>query len=861
MNIIQRFTIKSMKSNFRWTLVTAIGIVISVAMMSGLATISSSFLSFMIEGSKKDGGNWHIQVDSQDLSNLSHIESMEHVSDLSLMQAVGFVSVANRLNQPYIKIVAMDQQAMKDFSAELVDGRLPLRSDEIVLSVDDAKGFKLNDRITLNVGYRVFNNELLDENSFYTYSRNEVLDGNSKEVITVYESLSNEHVKSYTLVGVIKDSPLAKSHNPYTVAMSGYDNQIETPYSYRISLKVDPLNRKNTLQILKELGTVEGIAFTKNSGLLAYYGVIGNGSTYAVYLGMIAIIVSIIMLASVALIYNAFSISLSQRTRQLGMLASVGATKHQKRSNVFLEAFYISTITIPLGLVSGIVGIAITLKFIEPLLAELIANTVPLKLVVWWQAIAIAALLSIITIFFSVWIPAKRASSMSVIDALSERKEVKISKRAVKTPKWIRTIFGFEGDLALKNLRRNKRKFRATVISLTLSMVLFVSVSYFMSSLSFLAKAELDVVNYDVKINLRTSSDEQKNDVINALKNNKNVVDLNVYSYMDAISPMDKIPLNQQAIKYLEKTPFNEMWFMLVVMDQPSFDTYTSNLSINPDSFKLNSHDFIALNMVEANMIQEARFLGKGLIEENTSMTVGVLDQGSGVEKSTVINLVGFTDKIPLGFMPSSFSRFYLITNEASVSDLLSLHESSMTDEYTFIAMTSEDDAALEKDIILLMEEFNVNDYYTSNMNEQYRSFSNLRRVMEIFMYGFITLISFISVMNIINTITTNVQIRRKEFAMLRSMGMTPKSFNTMIRFESLFYGLNAIALGIPISMGIIYLINKAIAQGFVVNPPFPYASFVFVFVVVFTIVIITMLFSVAHIRKDNIVDVLKMDN
>ena len=94
--------------------------------------------------------------------------------------------------------------------------------------------------------------------------------------------------------------------------------------------------------------------------LLRYYGVTANDQLRMTLFSLAGIIMSVIIIGSVALIYNAFAISVSERARHLGMLSSVGATKKQKRNSVFFEGAVIGAISIPIGILAGIAGIGIT---------------------------------------------------------------------------------------------------------------------------------------------------------------------------------------------------------------------------------------------------------------------------------------------------------------------------------------------------------------------------------------------------------------------------------------------------------------------------------------------------------------------
>src|SRR5690625_1222945 len=162
----------------------------------------------------------------------------------------------------------------------------------------------------------------------------------------------------------------------------------------------------------------------------------------------------IIIIESVSLIYNAFAISFSERSQHLGMLLSVGATKKQKRNSVFFEGMVIGLISIPLGIISGLVGIGITFYFINSLIQDSFGLTEKLTVTITPLSITVACAVSLLTIFISSYIPARRASKVSAIDAIRQTMDVKMTSKRVKTSRFVRKIFGIEAEFGLKNLKR-----------------------------------------------------------------------------------------------------------------------------------------------------------------------------------------------------------------------------------------------------------------------------------------------------------------------------------------------------------------------------------------------------------------------
>lgn len=136
-----------------------------------------------------------------------------------------------------------------------------------------------------------------------------------------------------------------------------------------------------------------------------------------------------------------------------------------------------------------------------------------------------------------------------------------------------------------------------------------------------------------------------------------------------------------------------------------------------------------------------------------------------------------------------------------------------------------------------------------------------LLAIINIFSYGFITLITLIVVANVFNTISTNVQLRRKEFAMLKSVGMTKKGFDHMMNYECILYGIKGLFYGLPASVFLCYLMYRGMNQAMETRFSMPWVSVVIVCISVFLIIFASMLYSMSKIKKDNPIDALRNDN
>ena len=133
--------------------------------------------------------------------------------------------------------------------------------------------------------------------------------------------------------------------------------------------------------------------------------------------------------------------------------------------------------------------------------------------------------------------------------------------------------------------------------------------------------------------------------------------------------------------------------------------------------------------------------------------------------------------------------------------------------------------------------------------------------IMQVFLYGFITLMALISVANIFNTVSTSIDLRRKEFAMLKSVGVTPKGFNRMLRFECLFYGLKALVFGLPLGLLCSYFMQQILVDGSFDIAFYPdWRVYLGVTLAVFLIVGMSMWYATSKVKKDTIVETLKTE-
>lgn len=871
MNILNKLTSNYLKKNKKRTIVTIIGIILSGAMITAVATLAVSFQSFMLDVEISQDGAWEAifkDVKTEDIGEIVHDKRFTNVM---LMVPVGMAK--NPYSEdPFCYIKAYSKEALENMKIRLIEGRLPENENEIVLSDTFFDGKenepKIGDIITLEVGKRM--------------SDGYELIGSAKEE---NETFLKEETKTYLVCGKIKRPDFETSRDHYTSGVTLLDER-KPITKQTVDIGVISKNVKNlykdTEEIADELGmhTINAIGqksyqLKYNTYVLTYKGVNRTAGFQGMLYSVCGILIAVIMIGSILVIYNSFAISVSERKKQFGMLSSIGATKKQIQKSVLYEGAILGGIGIPLGILSGIGGIGITLNIVNNLLKPMMREgnvNWNLHLVVSWQAVIMAAILIAITIFLSVMIPAKRASKISPIEAIRGNDDIKVKAKKLKTRKWIRKLCGIEGELALKNLKRSKKKYRTTVISLMISIILFVSVSGFVGYMYNGFDAMYQSVDYDYSIYVYGAQDEAQKQVKKELKDkieqSKNIDKLSIVESIYAYTQLNKDRLDtnmQKAIKekeqvrqyFYEEDGKYRIGVNVITLNEKQMEEYLKQVGIK----KLEDNQVVLINYVD--LLMSAKIEGNLTNfkeKENIILNTEIREKQSSNDEvkykeiSKNFEIAKVTDKLPFGVSNIDNPTLIAVTTNRGIENL-------SNDIYTHMYFTAKEEVALEEELKEIEKANNGLSMHIENVKQEIQSQRNLKLIINIFLYGFIALISSIGIANIFNTISTNINLRKREFAMLKSIGMTEKEFKKMLDLECIFYGTKALLFGLPIGILICYLLNQGFGNLVEFAFSLPWVSIIISIVSVYLVVFITMLYSSSKMRKENIIDTLRDEN
>ena len=859
---MNKLTLRNLKENKRRTLVTIIGVIISVSMLTAVATLGVSFIDLLKRDSMARDGEWHAQFIGVNSEQVKEIKEDKKIEKVILSNDLGYADWKGSKSEykPYLFFRQYDEQGLTQFPITLKEGTYPKASNEIIISDEMVKNAKreyvIGDELKVSIGERHF--KLEEEDSILTQTdplqRNE--EGENVEEI--------QRVKSYTfkIVGIMESPSWEPTWSPgYTIVNYMDKSELTSNSSINASVvmkKVKQSIYEDSESLAKKLN-IEKVNY--NSELLRYYGVSSNDNLLLTMYSLLGIIILVIIIGSVALIYNAFAISVSERARHLGMLSSVGATKKQKRNSVFFEGAVIGGISIPLGIIAGLVGIGITFSFINKYFQEALNTAEGLNVVVTPFSILFSILISLVTIFISTYLPARKASKISAIDAIRQTQDIKLSGKKVKTSKLVRKLFGIEAEIGLKNLKRNKRRYQTTVFSLVISILLFLTVSFFSDNMKKSVELSQENIDYDIAVSAGSNSTEEE---LLPLANAPSITQSNLIKNIYVTTFLAKDVLSENNKKSVEKDntmlddgklSFNVNFFIL---SDSSFKDYAKAAGFN-------SNEYLNSDVPKGIVLETASYFdpyAEKFIEEKVldakpgdSIDLYMYREDSGKEEFfNKIQIGLFTDETLMGISSNNYRTITMIISNEVAEKLF--EDETINMDYNLYLNSDNPEKAQEE-----LEDLKTGSMYIYNVEMDRKQSEQMIMIMSVFMYGFISLISLISIANIFNTISTSISLRKREFAMLRSVGMTPTGFNKMIYFESIFYGIKALMYGIPISIGVIAALYWSISNTFEYGFELPWLSILFVVIAIFIIVAAAMLYSVSKIKKENIIDGLKQEN
>lgn len=886
MNLLNKVTLKNLKLNKKRTIVTIIGIMLSVALITAVSSMFFSVKESFINYEKKKGGNYHYLFEEVNGEDFHYFELNNKIERINYVYNYGY-SILNGIKneyKPYVFVKGYTDNSLGNLGIVLIEGNLPKNENEILvpshLKYNGGVEYKVGDNITLNIGTRLIDGSIA--NQYNPFQPNmETIENRLTKTYKVVGIMGRPDTKiepytapGYTLITYINEKEIGDNAELYVrYTKRGLKDYFTTTanilgvnaeYYYEIENLV-PSEIDNYEFKLKEVNNKKKYTEQKNHYLITLENNFMSDDTI-IGLGMAAIVVVIVIIfTSVFCIKNSFDISITEKIRQYGMLSSIGATRRQIKKNVYYEAIILGSIGIPLGILLGLLATFILVIISNYYLSSGIEEDFDLTFTLSFIAIVFSTILGLITIFLSARKSAKIASKISPIVAIRNSSNISSNKIKIKTPKFIKSIFGIGGLISYKNLKRSNKKYRTTVISIVVSIIVYLAVTGFINVAFSFLKYQFPTDEYNITINYKQNNEQNAN-IYETIKNISNVSNVDNYSYTSYTDYYISNPryseeyLSVYPNRVLQNSSYGQN-LDLIIVSKNEFERYAKSIGINASENKMNG---ILVNTIYNYFIDEnnktkIRELDvfnykKGeIINGNIELYNGYMTNDTVPEMIPFnIKIAGITNEVPIGYSSPIYHPIIVLSEE---NTNVIINESRQKD--IFISSSDADKTYDE-----LIELFSDYDVHIFNIDEEVRTQKSFYILIAIFLYGFITVIALIGITNIFNTITTNMNLRRREFATLKSIGMTNKEFNRMIRLETLFYSGKSLMIGLPIGVLFTYIIYLLFNEGeLAVKYVFPWTAIFIVCLVLFVLIFGIMKYSLNKIKKQNTIETIRNEN
>lgn len=860
MNILKNIAHKNLQLNKKRNIVTIIGIILSVALITALSSLVVSFKESIINLEKHINGDFHYSFDGVQSNDLSIFENNRSIEKFYKVGTLGYAKI-NTENEykPYAYVITMDKNDFNSVGINLTDGELPKNNNEIIiprhLRNNGKVDLKVGDTITLEVGSRMSEGYALGQNNPYEETNNETIENTvsvTYKVVGIFERPSTA-LEPFSSPGYTFITTNASGVKNYTVfaryTREGLKNE------YKVTAGILGVNEKVLKKNIQEFNYKE--VNEKEQGKSKFYfdinrylimletNAYGDSSMKAL-LVLSTIVTVIIIVTSVYCIKNSFNISITEKTKEYGILKSVGATTSQIKKSVYYEAFLLGSVGIPIGVISGVLASFILIHVVNFFIKNMFVGNEYLIFKISYLSIVISIILSIVTIFMSSRKGAKIASKTSPMVLIRGNDDIKVNSKKLKTPKYINKLFGIGGVVSYKNIKRNKKKYRTTIVSIVMSVSVYIALSYFVNTAFDVVKMAKGDYTYNLVYTSYTKDyNLNYNNVLNFSKHDT----VKKYSVVRTSIITGNFKASKDFKKYNaymseEKPILNSV--TLISVGKEEYLRYISKLGLNYNSVKdkgiliNNNIGYDAKKKLEVsyNMTDNK----KGDIINFTSMKE---------DKTFDMELASVTNIRPFGY-ENNYGSLVMVISDEYMERLDKLESVSLYVEST-------DPDKLQSDIDKMCKD--TEGCYVNNVDATVKQMKSIYTVIAIFLYGFIIVISLIGITNIFNTITTNMTLRKREFATLKSIGMTSNEFNRMIFLESFFYIFKSLLIGIPIGVLLSYLIFKGFTNQVLFSYKVPFKGIIVSIAIVCLLIVWLNNYSSKKANKGNVIETIRNEN
>ncbi|MBW9145192.1 ABC transporter permease [Clostridium sp. CM027] len=873
MKIMNEYTYNHMKKNKRHTISILVAIIIASALLCSLCIFIHSKWETKLTTTIENTGYWNGELgDPISGDKLKYVTENPEVES-TMIKGQWVTAKLSNTKRPYLSLRDANTNFWLDMGLKntLTEGKLPKKSGEIVVSklfFADNPSYKIGDKLTLPTGNRMLGSELIRPNDYKQSG----------------EKFKTTETNIYTIVGELDIS--ASSAYPGYIAMGYLDtSRIKPEDELTVYMRfVNPRTIYETLpQIAKSTGLTKNehgeYPVRYNTPLLTLYGISDKSGANTQIIMMIAMAITIMLLVMgsfILIIYNAFSLSANSRIKELSILKSLGATPRQIKSSVLYEGLLLWIIQLPIGIMIGYIFSNIVFSKVNKILSvtEDYRNA---YVSFSWVVVGFSIIISLITILVSAYIPARKMMKVSAITGIRQN-STKVKLKKQKAHLIIKKIFGIEGELAISQFSANKKALRTAVLSLSMCFILIAGYMNIIAIFNLVNSKNAEIPTHDMKISLKMidkPSDKMINEVTSLPEVKDSVIrrQVRTSTYVTSKQESDvfakyggfaKVPSKHNIYS---KNGKHRIITNLVGLSDKSFKKYCEKIGADDESYYkdsvtkgvlLDSTNYVSEN---SKVVQKIPLLN---IKEGDKLVINEKIENDMNTNYKFNAQVGHVTEIsPSELEMGGYSLAYIVpmkTYQQLVSNFMPermLESSSMA-----IDLLVGDGASprVKKELTRICSSYlGSEDFSIWSLLEEKNNDKLIQKAVSIGIFSVAIMFGIIGIINAFSTISNNLRLRKREFAMLRAVGLTPKGLNKMLMIEGLFFALTPIIVSIPIVLFICwYMLRLTLIT---------WSEFISVFPVVpilaYAVIIIASIFlaygiSSTGVKKSNVIESIK---
>ncbi|MCB2343259.1 ABC transporter permease [Clostridium estertheticum] len=823
MKIMNEYTYNHMKKNKRHTISILIAITIASALLCSLCIFIHSKWETKLSTTIEESGYWHGELyNSIAGDKLKYVTENPEV-ETTMIKGPWVTAKLSNTKLTYLTMRDANTNFWLDMGLKnnLIKGKLPKKYGEIVVSklfFADNPSYKIGDKVTLPTGNRMLGSDLVNPQSTKQSGERFLATGTN----------------IYTIVGELDVSDTS-AYDAY-IAM-GYLDPLRIKPKDKLTVYMRFVNPRTIYETLPRIAKATGLtkneygeyAVKYNTPLLNLYGISDKSGANVLIIMMIAMAIALTLLVMgsfILIIYNAFSLSANSRIKELSILKSLGATPRQIKFSVLYEGLLLWIIQLPIGIMIGYLFSHIVFSKVNKILS--VTEDYKNAYVSFsWVVVGFSIIISLITILVSAYIPARKMMKVSAITGIRQN-NTKVKLKKQKSHLIINKIFGIEGELAISQFSANKRALRTAVLSLSMCFILIAGYMNIIAIYNLAYSKNAEIPTHDMKISLKMidkPSDKMINEVTTLPEVKDSVIrrQARTSTYVTSKQESDvfakyggfaKVPSKHNILSENGKY---RIIVTLVGLSDKSFKKYCEKIGADDESYYkngvtkgvlLDSTNYVSENekvvqkipllnikrgdklvineKIENDMKTNYKFNAE--VGQVTEIPPSELGMG-GYSLAYIVPMKNYQQLVS-NFMPER-----MLESNSMVIDLLVGDEASPRMKKELTRICSSYLGSEDVTIWTLLDE--------KNNDELVQKSISIGVLSVALMFGLIGII------NAFSTISNNLRLRKREFAMLRAVGLTPKGLNKMLMIEGLFFALTPIIVSIPIVLFICWFMLR----------------------------------------------------